>query len=140
MMCRALANITNAKASASGATASTKYSSLQEANKLPVALPSAAVSSDGHLETPESLAGPSCADQEVLVTKAEDNELEDRVQKILHAIEGALDNGIYDVSRDDDDDILQCLWESSPEQAEVPLDLLSTLPDMQAPNFLDQLE
>lgn len=141
MLCRALANITNAKSSVAGSTATTKSTTLQEASKLSVELPSAAVSADGHLETPEKLAGPSCADQEVLVTKSDDNQLEDRVQKILRAIEGAPEDGICDISRDDDDDdVLQCIWESSPEEGQVPLDLLSTLPDMQAPNFLDLLE
>lgn len=78
----------------------------------------------------------------MLVAKADDNQLEDRVQRILQLIEGAPEDGICDMSRDEDDDILQCLCESTCDEstAQIPLDLLNTLPDMQAPSFLDLLE
>lgn len=61
------------------------------------------------------------------------------VQKILRAIEGAPEDGICDISPDDDD-ILQCIHETNPDETQMPCDLFNTLPDMQAPNFLDLLE
>jgi hypothetical protein len=89
---------------------------------------------------PEKLAGHSGAEQALIISRDEDNDLEDRVQKILIAIEGAAEDGICDVSRDEDD-LSACVFNSygADSTEELCLDMFSTLPDMDAPNFLNLL-